>query len=338
MKLKRVVQVMLWIGIAACKVSAEEVYIAPITIYGNAEGLRGKEISETLCRKINEGFYRTVVEFKSGSSEDDKNINSIMDAKNYAVKMGCNYVIYGYIRNNSTSWYAEMKLFNSEEQRNEKEFFTSDDIESYERFVCTLAKNISEYFANRIGIAELEKERERPAEIRIPVQINYWTPLNEAWIKHVYGIAGVKAGVEFYPPIGFEKVPYQKMDFSIGSNVDYRIGAGNPNIYKAICNEITIDFPIIAHYHMNARNSLYAGISPSYRVLIYSIEQKYEESAVFVQNRFSLGVMGGYEFTLNDRCNIKFDIKPDIELGTSPRVTLETGVGVIFKVWKGNER
>ena len=168
-------------------------------------------------------------------------------------------------------------------------------------------------------------------ELRIPVSLFYWSPVDSDWGDKILGIGGVNAGLELYPPQPVIVSNGKLMDFSARLNLSWNIGINKKNTYPLVINTMAISLPVLLHVHFNERHSLYGGFGLAYNIELMSIKPKYENEKFLYQNVFSFETIAGYEFDINDKAHLFAEMAFDFHLLGDGFVSVKPCLGASFK-------
>ena len=217
-----------------------------------------------------------------------------------------------------------------------KEFFAGDSIDHYDRLINILCQNILFGIEEITGLNkdELRQKKTRPMELRIPVSLFYWSPVDSDWGDKILGIAGVNAGLEFYPPQPVIVSNGKLIDFSARFNLSWNIGINKKNTYPLVINTMAISLPVLLHVHFNERHSLYGGFGLAYNIELMSIKPKYENEKFLYQNVFSFETIAGYEFDINDKARLFAEMAFDFHLLGDGFVSVKPCLGASFNIFK----
>lgn len=317
---------------------ASEIKIASLAVYdsnGNKTSVPYNP-SKAIQSELEKHWFAGLIEFSYiGESKYGIPV-TILDVHKICAAENSDYLLYGYIRKNDSSWFCEVKLYDAKEKKIIKDFFASDSIENYDRFICVLCNNILSGIEEITGLNkdELKQEKTRAMELRIPASVFYWTPVDSGWGKRILGIAGLNCGLEFYPPQPVVVSDGKLIDFSARFNLLWDIGINKKNSYPLILNTIELTLPLLMHVHFDEKHSLYGGVGLAYNIEFMSIRPKYENKQFLYQNVFSFEMVAGYEFNLNEKLNLFTEIDIDCHMLGDGFVSLKTCFGASFKIFK----
>lgn len=315
--------------------SASEIKIAPLAVY-DVDGNKTEapyNPSKAIHDELEKRWFGGLINF-SHISESKYGIPvTIIDAHKICASENADYLLYGYLKKNESSWLCEVKLYDANGKKIIKEFFAGDSIDHYDRIINVLCQNILFGIEEISGLNkdELRQKKTRPMELRIPVSLFYWSPVDGGWGDKILGIAGVNAGLEFYPPQPVIVSNGKLMDFSARFNLSWNIGINKKNTYPLVINTMAISLPVLLHVHFNERHSLYGGFGLAYNIELMSIKPKYENEKFLYQNVFSFETIAGYEFDINDKAHLFAEMAFDFHLLGDGFVSVKPCLGASFK-------
>lgn len=315
--------------------SASEIRIAPLAVYDSSGNKTSAPYnpSKAMHSELEKHWFGGLINF-SHISESKYGIPvTIIDAHKICTSENADYLIYGYLKKNESSWLCEVKLYDANGKKIIKEFFAGDSIDHYDRIINVLCQNILFGIEEISGLNkdELRQKKTRPMELRIPVSLFYWSPVDGGWGDKILGIAGVNAGLELYPPQPVIVSNGKLMDFSARFNLSWNIGINKKNTYPLVINTMAISLPVLLHVHFNERHSLYGGFGLAYNIELMSIKPKYENEKFLYQNVFSFETIAGYEFEINDKAHLFAEMDFDFHLLGDGFVSVKPCLGASFK-------
>ena len=318
--------------------SASEIKIAPLAVY-DVDGNKTEapyNPSKAIHDELEKRWFGGLINF-SHISESKYGIPvTIIDAHKICASESADYLIYGYLKKNESSWLCEVKIYDTNGKKIIKEFFAGDSIDHYDRFINILCQNILFGIEEITGLNkdELRQKKTRPMELRIPVSLFYWSPVDSDWGDKILGIAGVNGDLELYPPQPVLVSNGKLIDFSARFNFSWNIGINKKNTYPLVINTIAISLPVLLHVHFNERHSLYGGFGLAYNIELMNIKPKYENEKFLYQNVFSFETIAGYEFDINDKAHLFAEMAFDFHLLGDGFVSVKPCLGASFNIFK----
>jgi len=317
---------------------ASEIKVAPFAVYDSDGNKAAPPVnpSKAVHAELEKHWFEGLVNFSRLSESEAGTPVTIIEANKICESLKADYLLYGYIKKNETSWMADIKLYDAAKKKIAKEFFASDGADHYDRMLDVLCRNILSGIEETTGLNqdELKKEKTRPMELNVATSLFYWSPIDGGWGNKILGIAGVNAGLEFYPPQPIVALNGKLIDFSAKLNLMWDIGVNKKGSYPLVINSMAISLPAFMRIHFTERHSTYVGLGLSYGIEFMSIRPKYEEKQFLHQNAFSFESTVGYEFNLNELVNLFAEITFDWHLAGDGFVSVRPGLGASFNVFK----
>jgi len=318
--------------------SASEIKIAPLAVY-DSDGNKTEapyNPSKAIHDELEKRWFGGLINFYHISESKYGIPITIIDAHKICALESADYLIYGYLKKNESSWLCEVKLYDANGKKIIKEFFAGDSIDHYDRLINILCQNILFGIEEITGLNkdELRQKKTRPMELRIPVSLFYWSPVDSDWGDKILGIAGVNAGIELYPPQPVIVSHGNLIDFSARLNLSWNIGINKKNTYPLVINTMAISLPVLLYVHFNERHSLYGGLGLAYNIELMSIKPKYENEKFLYQNVFSFETIAGYEFEINDKAHLFAEMAFNFHLLGDGFVSVKPCLGASFNIFK----
>ncbi|ULQ59039.1 hypothetical protein K7I13_11020 [Brucepastera parasyntrophica] len=291
-----------------------------------------KDIRTDLADRLNR-YYN--VQFDNTPLNDRLAGATESDARRVAEFYQTNYVLYGIIRKERNSLYAELKLYNAQQKKSEV-FFAADAPDQFDRLIKNVSENILDWFhtdrdkldavKNEIAILRQEMEsmkadtkgrrkqdsEDPPGEppvkeftLRIPVKAGYWTYVKNDWVDFVQGTVEATLGVEIVPELQFPSIGGMRNELSIGLLFGYRYGTSARENVSLNVHDIVIN-PVLT-YHLNCytNNWILFGIGAFFEVDIWHIEEEqYNHVTDSIETLTGLSLLLGYSYRINRRVTI----------------------------------
>lgn len=320
------------------RLSASEMLLTPFVVYDN----NGNKIdinenpSEAVYKILKQYWFEELLNFSYLSEKQTEIVYTIMDANNLSNKEEKEYLFYGYVQKNEGNWFGNIKLYDSTKKKIIKEFYCSDDKDHYERFIKQLSQNIIDGLIEITGLSqvELRKERTHPIELQLPVSGYYWSPLGGEWNRVIMGIAGVKLGLDFYPPLQEMEFCSKPMDCSLMFKLEWNYGKNQTNAYPLSLNTIEVGLPFFFHFHYDSRNIFHLGFGMNYELDLMNYIPKYEDKRFIYKSCITTEIIAGYEIKLNRLINLFTEVAFDIHYGKENYVYIKPTLGTSFNLFK----
>lgn len=325
-----------------CHVYSESVPIAEIVVYDDDGSIVSshKSISKDLCERLSERWFDGCVQFTSVSQAKIGAVISSFDAIKACNLIESQYIIYGYLKKSSVNYYCELKLYNKEISKVQKVFFSTDDLDNYDRLVLDVSNKIETFFIDSFGIKTDEDRADdlRLFELGFPVSMYYWGPMNNDWADVLMGIIGINTGIEMYPSLPVKYVKNRKLDISFRFLIDYRYGKGTPNSYSMNYHALAFQTPIVFNYYLDKKKSVSFGMGPLYEFDFAQIEKKYENSSWFRQNQVGLDFFVGYYYYFKEDLKLRMELESDFYMMERSYSLVKPHLGIVWNFYKGNSK
>lgn len=321
---------------------SEKIPVAEIIVYDEEGNIVSNHASlnKDLCKQLSKKWFDGCIEFSPVSQSKIGAVTSSFDAMKACNLIDSQYVVYGYLKKTSVNYYCELKLYNKEISRIQKTFFSTDDLDNYDRLILDIAGKIENFFIDSFGIktAYDETDNLHPLELAFPISTYYWTPMNADWSKVLMGIIGINAGIEIYPSFPMKYLKNRKFDISLRFLLDYRYGTGTPNSYSLNYHAISIQTPIVFYYHIDNKKSISLGVGTLYEFNVAKIEKKYEDPSYIYQNQFGLDLFIGYYYYFTDNFKLRMEAEGDIYTIEQGYFLIKPHLGIIWNFYRGNNK
>lgn len=323
------------------KVFASEIVLTPLVSYdsfGNKIDM-DENPAEAIYKSLEQHWFEGMIKFSYLSETQTGVVYTLMDANVICVSEKKDCIFYGYVQKNEGNWFANVKLYDASKKKVIREFYSSDDIDHYQRFLDHLTSNIIDGLMSITGLSkdELLDKNMRPTELKIPVSGFYWTPVDGDWNKVIMGVAGAKLGFEFFPSQKQVLFSSNLLDFSIMLKFEYNYGKNPNSSYPLTLNTVKVGLPVIFHIHTDTKNTLYTGFGINYGIEMLNYIPKYEEEKYLYQNIISGEFTAGYEFNISRFLNMFSELAVDIHFGQGGFITVKPTLGLSLNVFKGSK-
>lgn len=319
-------------------VFGETILVASLIVYDKDSIVIEQDTnpSEEIYKRLLDYWFEGLVEFKKLSPKEYGEIYTSLDANRACFAEDADYILFGYVQKNEGNWFANVKLYDHKAKKIIREFYSGDDISHYKRLINSLTLNILDGLEEATGLSRNEtlREKTRPFEIKLPLSMFYWTPVDADWHSKFLGVIGVEAGVDIYPLQPKMALGKAMVDFSLRPEFSYSCAMGQSETYPLNYHGILLALPLCAHFHFNMKNSLYVGCGAYYEVEMMNITPKYEDKKFLYQNIFGIESMLGYEFGINETMNFFTEIRMDFHLNGDGFVAMKSAFGVSLNLYR----
>jgi hypothetical protein len=172
---------------------------------------------------------------------------SLLEASLLCERLGCAYLLYGYVKRTSVAFSAELKLLDHERGRLAAVFFGSDDPDHYDRLVRDMAAKVREYFFAEAGLRP-----PRPAEPprrnlwEFSGWLGYWTPMGGEWDRVIAGIATAGLAARLIPAYPLFVLRSRSAYLSLGLEGEYGLGMNEPGYESSFLHVAKLRFVLEA--------------------------------------------------------------------------------------------
>jgi hypothetical protein len=256
---------------------------------------------------------------------------SIFDAASLCTSEKIEYLLYGYIQKDAYSWSIELKLFDNNTKTILRTFYSSDDIGSYDRLIDDISVKLLSFLEEKFGLPlSLGNKDFGTMSFLIPAGLGYWTSTHPDWLDVILGTFVVTTGIEYVPCDSLSVIYGKNAYSSIGIDLEYRLGIGNPENYGAFLHSISLQLPLRLHVDLNSIHSVTFGTTFLYSLDVLQIEEKYAAPAVYTCSTIGFGLNLGYRLKINDTIKLFFENKFDTRYGTKNFSTISPRIGMLI--------
>lgn len=321
--------------------TSETVFFSSVIVYdGENKNIKSEiDPSERIYSLLSNQLADGIVKVKLLNPEKVGEVYTILDANRVCETEKGAYILFGFVQKNENNWFGNIKLYNDNLKKVTRQFFASDEINSYERFINTLSKNILNGIEEEMGIKVKNGEYSdiRAPEIKIPLSAFYWMPVNSDWSDKMLAIAGGNIGLEFYPPIKKIMLGQAMMDFSARVLFGYSYAKEQENSYPLNYHGISVGVPIICYLNFNKHHSVYFGSGPYCEFELAAIKPKYEDEKFHYQNLYGIEVLSGYEVHINSIVSIFSETEFNFHLSKDGFVAFKQSLGTKFSIFRSKK-
>lgn len=245
-------------------VGALAVYLAPIAYHdeSGAESEGSRRPSEDLFRRFVKAELNQSVVFRKVDGAGQSPPESFLDAARLCESQGYSYLLYGFVKRTSYSYYAEVKLLSRERKDIASAFIDSDDDQHYERFVDDLCGKIIAYFRDDLGMGP-PRPQDRPARniLTLPVNLGYWTPMG-GWNASMSGLVCADVGIRFVPMMPLFHIWNTPGFLALGLDAEYGLGMNQPGLEPFFLHAVRLRLPVEAFLDLGNSSRLGLGLGP----------------------------------------------------------------------------
>jgi hypothetical protein len=262
---------------------------------------------------------------------------SLTEAFNVCRVERIEYLLYGYVTRRTHSLQMEIRLFSFENRSLMQSFFGMDDSDNYMRLINDMAQKILTFLGESFEL-EISPVNISTTRVSIPLSAGYWTPLESSWFDLMMGTVNAGTGIELTPTDNLFVIRGLPCYFTIGLDLKYRLGTGNPSGYEAYNHTFYITMPVRFHMRFARRHSIFIGAGFVYFLEYFLMADKYDESRSFLFHNTGLNACIGYQFLLGKRVSMFFRNDFDFLFNEKSLITYSPVLGFNFHVHVKEER
>ncbi|MDR2941332.1 MAG: hypothetical protein LBV17_01920 [Treponema sp.] len=316
-------------------VSALNIYVAPVLYVdetANNSKSTGKAQGELIeaLRAIETGI---VLQFDSLKNNNINPPVSLFDAITVCRNEQIDYLLYGYVTKRANNVIVELRLFEYSSRTVMETFFGMDDPGHYERLIEDIAIKVLKYIGVKFNV-EIIPERRDVTQLKIPVVLGYWTPVDGDWVSLMLGTVAAGTGLVFIPTDNVFMIRGMACYLSTGLEVKYRFGVGNKARYEAYNHTLYMMMPLRLHISLTSRHQVYMGLGYVYFLEFFSFADKYDDSKDYTYNNMGLNICIGGQFKINE--TLSFFLRNDFDFLFNERslITYSPLLGLDIKVYE----
>jgi len=249
----------------------------------------------------------------------DGPVRTFLDAARLCETQGYRFLLYGFVRKSEYSFYAEVKLLESEKRDVVAVFFNSDDAAHYDRFVGDLADRIASFFHEEIGLKPpVRKSPPRRNLLEVPMALGYWTPVGGDWSQVLAGLGSVNLGIRFIPASPLFVFLSSEWTIALGCDVEYDLGMSQPSYEGGVLHAVQLRLPIELFTQLSAGHSLGMGIGPLLRIDTLVQDRKYDDFYTATTAVGGLSVSVTYRYLVSDSLSLGMTAIVDVAFYNTP--------------------
>ncbi len=338
---KKIIFIILLFALTLSKLFSETILLAQVIVYDKDNNIISdfENPSKRIYSEISKYWFDGLLTIKNLDSKKYGEVYTTIDANRICAAEENEYIIFGYIQENETNWFINLKLYDYSTKKVLTEFYSSDDNLHYDRLLDTLTANIISGIEEITGFSKTQEieDKIRPFEIKLPISPFYWSPIDQNWNSKLLGIIGGDLGVWLYPKQYKIVLGTILFDFSLRPQFSYSYAKGKRDTYPLNYHGISFVLPILIQFHFNLKNSMYIGCGPYYEIELLTINPKYENKQLIYQNMFGLETIIGYSFNINRIIDLFTEVKIDFHFNNDTFVAIKPTIGISFDVYGGSK-
>ena len=307
------------------RAGALELYLAPMVYQDQEAGEAAHEtpdLSADLIARLDAKALGDSVALRKlpGQPEPPQ---SFLDAARLCETDGCPYLLYGYLKHTSYSFYAELKLMAEENKQIVAVFVGGDDGSHYQRLVDDLSAKLEAYIRGDLGIgAPLPRQLSARNLLVLPTSLGYWTAVGGAWNKALAGLAAASVGLRYVPERPLFTLYRRPCSLAAGLDLEYQLGMNREGMEPFMLHEARLRIPAEAWAELGRGHELGIGLGPLFEFDILNQSHEYGSTGTTTSVGTGLSVELLYRYALSDRLYLGFSAITDILFYDRPLVTL----------------
>ena len=272
--------------------------------------------------------------FSLSSLESGQNPpQSLAEAIRVCRNENANYLLYGYIAEREYTLYAEIKLLDYNKRSLITTFYSVDDLKNSERIFDDLVVKILTFTEDTFNLQILKHEPEY-SEWWFYSKIGYWTPIGSDWTRLIIGTFLAEPGIRFVPKDRLGVSHGFSLALSVGLEVSYQFGLGNPDRYDAYDHILTIGLPVRLHVKFNAQHGISTGLGLLYTFDLLQFKDPYDDMVLKTFNSFGNSLLLGYDFRVRDKISITADNQFELHYYQKLRFSYSLRIGIDYRISK----
>ena len=314
---------------------AVEIYVAPISYIDVKEEKVStsieiaKEISKE-CENYLLGKKVLLIEIRN---EEINAPTSVLEAIKVSKEEKGDYLLYGYVEKKEYTYRAEIRFLDYEKREIRKIFYSSDDIENYERLIKDISYKIVTYLDNIFDL-KIAEEKSGKRIFSIPISAGYFTYIASDWMNSVTGTVAVSSGFDLITNDRTFSHLKQKAYLSWNLNIEWRYGIGKEKVELKELNILSISFPVRVHIEsIPKEEGIFFGFGFLYEFDLAKIEETYIGEKKYLYDH--IGVVGsfGYQRRVSEKIRIAFDNIIDVGFQDHLMVSYSPRIRILYSVY-----
>ena len=310
---KRLLLISIFIMSGVILYGLEAVYVAPFYYIDevNDEVHPNNEYHKMLMQKMKKAGTGLDIKFSQVPLSHGVNPpKSLTEAIRLCNDKHADYLLYGYIASRDYTIYAELKFIDYERRGITRIFYSVDDLENVDRLMEDLAAKIIAFLEETFYMGSY-REVQKYSEWWSYVNFGYWTPVENDWLNLLIGTGTVDFGIVFYPTDRLCLWGAFPVKLSIGLELSYQFGLGNPERYKAYDHIIIIGLPFRIHFTINDIHDLSGGVGLLYRLDLLQFQDNFDDSKLLPYTSLGASFLLGYSIRIREFIAINADNRFD---------------------------
>jgi len=336
MRTRAAVLAALIVGLSASSVAALDIYLAPIVYQdeGKAEAAGGSAPAGDLAKRLGPDRLGDRVSVRLLPAASTAAPQTFIDAARLCESQSCPYMLYGYVKKTSYSYYAEIKLIAHEDKQVVTVFIAADDGDHYERLIDDLSAKIVQYIRGDLGIGP-PLPRELPARnlLVLPSSLGYWTPMGGEWSSALAGLVSASSGIRLIPQRPLYSLFSRSCYLAVGVDLEYQLGMNQPGLESFFLHMARLRIPAESFMDLGNGHEIGLGLGPLFEVDVMNQAHEYgqAETKATVVPGFSVEAL--YRYALSEGLSLGMTNIVDVALYSralftySPRLTLVVHLG-----------
>jgi hypothetical protein len=312
-----------------------EIHVAPISyIDSRAERVVSNiEVSKDIAREAERYLTGKNLFFRYIKSEGVNAPVSVIDAIALSRLERVEYLVYGFVEKREYTYRAELRLLDFAGREIIKIFYSSDDIDNYQRLIKDLSYKVVTYLDSVFALGILEEE---PGKfiLSVPVSLGYWSYMSSAWMNTVSGTFAFSTGLDLITNDKAFQDLKRKTYVAWSFNIEYRHGLGKYDVELQSLHIISFSFPVRIHIESLSKDEgVFLGFGVSYEFDIASIEEMYVGKKRYLYTH--IGMLGsfGYQWRLNEKMRIAFDNTILVGFQNHPMISYSPRVRLLYSIY-----
>lgn len=322
-------------------VGAIDIYLAPIAYHdeSGAESQDPKRPAEDLFQRLVKADLSQSVSLRKVEGAGQPPPESFLDAVRLSESQGYAYLLYGYVKRTTYSYYAEVKLFSQESKALSSAFIDSDDDQHYERFVDELSNKIITYISNDLGMGP-PCPRNGPARniLTLPITIGYWTPTGGGWSAAMAGLVCADLSLRFVPALPLFRILNMPGFLALGLDAEYGLGMNQPGLETFFLHAVRLRLPVEVFLDLGSSHRLGLGVGPLLEIDTMLQSRLYSstvtETTIIPGISFSLQ----YLYALSGSVSLGLATIVDVAFYSQPLVMFSPRLSVDFRLAGSSEK